>query len=62
MIVEDRIAAFLRTNSKQPYCDDCLGRLLKLGTAGNTYGEERDGGTWSFRDVYSSVWNLFKMR
>ena len=37
MNVENRMANFLRTNSKQPYCDDCLGRLLDLGSGGNRH-------------------------
>ena len=37
MTVEHGIASFLRTNAKQPYCDDCLRELLNLGTAGNRH-------------------------
>ncbi len=36
MTVEERIAHFLRTHSGV-YCDDCLGRTLKLGSGANRH-------------------------
>lgn len=34
MTVRGRVANFLKEQHK-PYCDDCLGTLLELGSAGN---------------------------
>lgn len=34
MTVRARVADFLKQNH-MPYCDDCLGKLLQLGSSGN---------------------------
>ncbi len=36
MTVPARVAQFLKADRK-PYCDDCLGELLQLGSSGNRY-------------------------
>lgn len=36
MTVEERVAQYLR-QQRRAYCDDCLGRLLRLGTEGNRH-------------------------
>jgi hypothetical protein len=36
MTVRARVADFLKEEHK-PYCDDCIGKLLQLGSSGNRH-------------------------
>jgi hypothetical protein len=35
--VPERVTAFLKAHKPQPYCDGCLGKLLRLGSGANRH-------------------------